>query len=117
MSVTLESLIVNQTSSVTITCEVFGIPVPTVNWTRMSAPSTSLTSTGNIHISETTMGNNITSILTIHQAQWTDMDTYTCTGINNINNLISSPEQDTLRLFVQGERNLRVTQTCHCQYC
>ena len=101
VSVTPVSVIANQSDTVNITCEVFGVPIPSVQWTRGTPPST-INITETVTITETTVGSNTTSVLTIQQVQRTEMDIYTCTGSNGINNLINSPQEASSQLFVQG---------------
>ncbi|XP_019853400.1 PREDICTED: hemicentin-1-like [Amphimedon queenslandica] len=94
------SLILNQTDSAVFTCNIFGIPRPTFNWlngsTLLPFSPSSLYS-----ITNTTDTYNITSVLTIFFTQRTDMGSYTCAASNGIDNLISSPEEDSVELFVQ----------------
>ena len=101
VTITPSSVIVNQSDIVSITCEVFGIPVPSVQWTR-GTPASIVNITETTNITETRDGNNITSVLTIQQVQRSEMDTYTCTGANGVTNLINSPQQASSQLFVQG---------------
>ena len=98
---TPSSVIVNQTGTVTLTCRVFGIPTPTVTWTK-SSTNIPLTTSGTLTISTTTNGNNITSTLTITQITRSDMDTYNCSGSNGRINIINSPEEDSSLVQVQG---------------
>ena len=103
LSVLPSSLVVNQTDTLTFTCEVFGIPTPDIEWSRASSPSDFFTNiTDVITITKTIMGYNITSTFTIHSAERTDMDMYICTGINNITNVINFTESVSVPLFVQG---------------
>ena len=101
VSITPSSVIANQSDTVIITCDVFGIPVPSVQWTR-GTPASTVNITETTTITETRVGNNITSVLTIQQVQRSEMDTYTCAGSNGISNLINSPQQASSQLFVQG---------------
>ena len=108
LSVIPSSLVVNQTDTIVFTCEVFGIPTPEIMWSRGSSSGSSLNNLGNsnVLITNTRMGYNITSTLTIHSARRTDMDMYICTGVNNITNVINSTESVSVPLFVQGSQFL-----------
>lgn len=103
VAISPSALIVNQTEVSVLTCAVFGVPSPNLTWTRASSPNVPLTSTSDLTITETRLGSNVTSVLTIYQTKRTDADTYTCTGNNGITNLIESPESDSTQLMVQGK--------------
>lgn len=98
------SLIVNQTALATFTCTIFGIPTPTFIWTRDSGPTPLVSNPGILEITNVTNGNNITTMLTIISTKRTDMDQYICSATNGIENLIKSPESDSVELFIQGNR-------------
>lgn len=97
------TLVVNQTDIATFTCTIFGIPTPTFMWTRDSDSTPLVTVPGTLEITNVTDGNNITTVLTIISTRRTDMGGYTCSAMNGIENLIDSPESDTVMLFVQGK--------------
>jgi hypothetical protein len=101
VTVTPSTLTVNQSDTVVFTCSIFGIPTPTFVWIN-NTDSTPLSSiSGSLIITNTTVGNNITSNMTILSALRTDMGTYICSAQNNINNLVDAPDQDSVQLFVQ----------------
>ena len=59
--------------------------------------------TGLIDIMETLLPPaTLESVLVFNNGLKTDESVYTCTGINNITNIIQSPEQDNITLLVQG---------------
>ena len=97
-------VIVNQTQTANLTCEVFGIPVPNITWIRNSDGS-SLSNTTDITIITTSAipPASLLSILTFQNATKTDESSYTCVGRNGVSNLIETPENDTIELAVQGE--------------
>ena len=103
VTVTPVSLILNQTATATFTCDIFGIPTPTFIWTRDSDSTPLVNISGIREITDVTDGNNITTTLTIVSTERTDMGGYICSAMNGIENLIESPESDTVELFVQGK--------------
>ena len=59
--------------------------------------------TGLIDIMETLIPPaTLQSVLVFRNGLKTDESVYTCIGINNITNIIQSPEQDNITLLVQG---------------
>ena len=59
--------------------------------------------TGLIDIMETLLPPaTLESVLVFNNGLKTDESVYTCIGINNITNIIQSPEQDNITLLVQG---------------
>lgn len=94
--------VVNQSSSVVLTCVAAGIPIPAITWTKESNTDVALTNISTIQsISTTSQGNTSTSVLVINRAIRTDMDTYTCTGENSLAVQAASTE-----VFVQGKLSL-----------
>ena len=97
-------LIVNHTQTAEFICEVFGIPVPTITWIKVSNGSVLSNGVDDIEITEVivdsfTRVSNLTFLSTVR----TDQSEYTCVGTNGVTNVISSPENDTVSLLVQGE--------------
>ena len=113
--VTPSSVIVNQTSTVTLTCQVFGIPTPNVTWTR-SSTNVPLATSSTLAITSTTTGNNVTSTLIITQITRSDMDAYICSGSNGRNNFINSPEEDSSQVQVQGDQHNCIISTCDTNF-
>lgn len=97
--------VINQTNTTLFTCELFGIPTPTVTWSKtqnrnrviLMEPGT------DPNITTTVNGYNVTSVLLFNSSLHTDEGNYTCKGVNDVVNIIDSPELDTTTLFVQGE--------------
>ena len=102
VSVEPVNLVINQTATVIFTCTIFGIPTPSFTWSKNPDPTPLVNITGILEISSFTEGNNITTVLTIFSTARTDMGEYKCSAINDIENLIVSPESSTATLFVQG---------------
>ena len=90
-----------QNNPLTLICQAFGIPAPTIEWTRSSSNG-SLTTGGTVAITTTTNGNNVTSNLTISSVVKSDTATYTCAGSNGQTNLINSPENASSQVEIQG---------------
>ena len=103
MSVEPSLLTVNQTDTANFTCMIFGIPTPTFVWTNGTDTTPLFNIPGIVTITNVTDGYNITSSLTIISTERTDMNVYTCTAMNGIENLIESPESDSGTLSVQGK--------------
>ena len=75
VNITLTSVDAPVNSTVTLTCVVQSLTIPTVNWTtntNMTLPSTSLVSNNDIH----------NSTLTLEQVTMEYSGEYTCTGEN-----------------------------------
>ena len=96
--------IVNHTQTAEFVCQAFGIPVPTITWIKVSNGSVLSTGVDDIEITKVivdsfTRVSNLTFLSTVR----TDQSEYTCVGSNGITNVISTPENDTVNLLVQGE--------------
>ena len=103
VTVTPEQIIINSTvSSVKFTCYVFGIPSPLVTWIKNRTGEV-LTDVGSIDIDETSTYSSRTSILTISIQGDPDESNYTCITVNNITNVLDTPETATSVLYVQGK--------------
>lgn len=97
--------IVNETNTTSFTCTVFGIPTPVVEWLKLDADSSSVTvlnTTQEINITQVSTGNNVTSVLHFPSPVKTDEAMYMCRGTNNVTNVINSPENSNMTLYVQG---------------
>ena len=105
VSVMPSLVIANQTDLITVVCEMFGIPTPSLMWTfddLSPSPLEMLDNDTFISIITIVNGYNLTSHLTINGVQHTDTGIYTCHGFNGIQNLIESPEEDYFELLIQG---------------
>lgn len=89
--------IVNSSSTpFTFTCQAFGIPPPTITWTKGRA-------NGNNGVDQQTVtGSVTTSTLTFDDPSDLDESNYTCSASNGITNVLSTPEQVTVIFYVQG---------------
>ena len=101
-------VITNLTNTTSLSCQVFGIPAPTIDWLRTD--SMLLSNTSDISISQvaTNNGSNVTSTLLFTRPVRADEGTYVCRGTNNVTNLINSPENDTVTFYVQCEYKARL---------
>lgn len=106
VSVEPSSLILNQSDTAVFYCTIFGIPTPSFTW--INGSNELYTIHGVLTITNVTNGYNITSTLTIHNTQRTDMGKYTCRAENGITNLINSPMEDSVELFVQGITSYKI---------
>ena len=98
-------IIVNESSSYQLLCEVSSLPVSTVSWYFNG--STLLNDTTNTKISsaDTTLDNGLvirTSVLTINNISKELEGDYSCRGNNGVDNIIGTREHDTVFIFVQG---------------
>ena len=97
-------VIVNQTQSASFSCEAFGIPLTTIVWINDSSGSNVTNSTGAITITTTVLPPiTLLSVLTFLNTTRPDQSSYTCVGSNGVSNLIGTPENATVFLFVQGK--------------
>ena len=97
-------LIVNHTQNATFVCEAYGIPIPVITWVKVVNESIVTESSGVIDIMEQIVRINTSeSVLTFLDTVKTDESVYRCEGSNGITNVIGSPENDTVRLLVQGK--------------
>jgi len=97
---------VNQTQPANFTCTVFGIPLPQLTWFKGNS-STAVQQTDLLVITIETFLNStglslVRSQLEFPEALRTDQSSYTCVAINNITNLLSTPENGITRFYVQG---------------
>ena len=97
-------LVVNHTQMAGFACEAFGIPVPSIIWIKVSDGSVLFTAMDDIEITEEIVDSfTRVSNLSFLNTTRTDRSKYTCVGSNGITNIISSPENATVNLLVQGE--------------
>ena len=103
-----EELTVNVTFNATLTCTVFAIPLPIITWIKDVDDSivseepqrdseelrVSITETDSIHMR--------TSVLHFSSTLKSDESSYTCVAVNNITNVIETPENATVDLIIQG---------------
>lgn len=115
-SVTVSNAIitVNQTNSVSFSCEAFGIPPPQLQWLSSKDNSQPLQDTDVLSIQFDSFKNGsnfvlINSTLQIDSAARSDHEAnFTCMGENGVDNYIMSPEFATTELIVQGTWLYRV---------
>ena len=97
---------VNQTQSANFTCTAFGIPLPQLTWFKGNSP-TPVQESEVLVVSVKSFSNRtglslVRSELFFPEALRTDQSSYTCVGINNITNLLESPENRSTVFYVQG---------------
>ena len=95
-------LTVNVTFSATITCTVFAIPLPSIMWIKNGSEVISEEGIGRVIINQTDSGDTRTSVLHFNHTVKADESNYTCVAVNNITNIINTPESGTVNLIVQG---------------
>ena len=115
VTLTPMNITVNESDSVTFMCETFGVPGPQIFWYNSSSPGDvgdsstalqaqpgvlSITSGNRSHFSGFPI---ITSNLTIVSVLKHDETNYTCVAVNNVTNLIGTPESAASSLTVQGQ--------------
>ncbi len=93
----------------------FGIPLPTLTWYDSSNLTKPLIATNETFFIERTFLNEtgliiVESVLVFTRALRTDMSTYTCIAVNNITNILGTPESGNVTLFVQG--NFKTKHFC-----
>lgn len=107
VDVSPNSFTVNQTQPSNFTCTAFGIPLPVLTWygSNLSAP---LVRSNSLYFHDIVFQNEsglslTESTLIFPNALRTDMSSYTCIAVNNIPNLLKTPENDTTILYVQSK--------------
>lgn len=85
-------------------CETFGVPAPNITWFNASSGTevegmVVITPGSRDHFSGFSI---TTSNLTILNAEKEDETNYTCVAVNNVLNLLDTPENATSSLIVQG---------------
>ena len=111
----VSEVVVNQTQTATLSCQAFGIPTPSISWIDESTGSLVTESDGITIITSSPWNVNVStllSVLTFLNATRENQSTYTCVGSNGVSNVIDTPENDTVTLFVQGE----FTNNCFAIY-
>ena len=102
---------VNETFSVSLVCNVSGIPRPNITWYRYQSSPVNKTAVIDddikFNITEShVIGNfnlvSVTSILTILDADKSDEQSYQCVGRNGVKNAIDASSSSTAFLTVQG---------------
>ena len=101
------SFVVNQTQRATFTCMVFGIPIPELTWYNTSDLSVEYLPPEMADVTQHVFVNGsgldiIVSVLQFNRSLRTDQTTYTCVAINNIPNLLGTPEMGSATFYVQG---------------
>lgn len=95
-------LTVNVTFQATLICFVFAIPLPEITWIRDYDQTVVKNEPGRVAISQDDGIHNRTSTLFFTNTLKSDESTYTCIAINNITNVINTPENATVNLIIQG---------------
>ena len=102
---------VNETFSVSLTCNVSGIPRPNITWYRyqLSPENKAAVIDDDVKFDITeshVIGDfnlvSVTSILTVLDADKSDEQFYQCDGMNGVPNVIDAPSSSTAFLTVQG---------------
>ena len=85
----MTDLLENETNPITFTCQATGEPLPTISWYFNGVMINAL-NTSDYNISNTVSGVVVESLLTIFNAQSSDVGTYTCHAENVIGSDSSS---------------------------
>ena len=97
---------INQTQYANFTCTAFGIPIPQLTWFKGDSTSavqqTNLLMVTNEVFTNTTGLGHVRSQLIFPMALRTDQSSYTCVAVNNITNLLTTPENGTTQFYIQG---------------
>ena len=106
-TVTPSQIIVNSTavSSITFTCYSFGIPPPSLRWIKEKGGAL-LMSLGPTQILGSSTDSSSTLVLTLFRPSDVDESNYTCIAVNNVTNVLETPEDDVGELYVQGRGNI-----------
>ena len=104
--------VVNESQNVNMTCVVFGLPKPTVTWSRFDSNNLTITAMGNskFTVYETSVvpvtgGVMVNSILEINNINGTDTGNYTCSSVNYAHGTDSpaNVDQESFHVLVQSE--------------
>ena len=76
-------LLVNETNEITFSCQAVGEPVPDISW-YFNAVMINVSDASKYNNSDTVNGTVVNSLLTIMNAQSSDVGTYTCYAENII---------------------------------
>ena len=103
-------LTVNVTFTATLTCTVFAIPLPVITWIKDKDGSVIEYTPGgggggdtsSITITEIDYIHVRVSILNFTSTVKPDESMYTCVAVNNITNVLSTPQNGTVMLRIQG---------------
>lgn len=106
------------TFQATLVCFVFAIPLPEITWIRDYDQKIVKNELGRVAITQEDGFHNRTSTLFFMETLKSDESTYTCVAVNNITNVIGTPENATVNLIIQGTH----TVTCSsfhspCMHC
>ena len=113
VSLSPQSVTINQTGFTSFLCRAFGIPIPTLEWFYNGTAQPIVNST---HYSIFNMvevnGSNLsiaTSMLQVTDAVRSSHEgSYVCHATNNVNNLINTPENQSAFLTIQGKFNSEI---------
>ena len=108
------TFVVNQTQRATFTCRVFGIPIPELTWYNTSDLTIDYLPPEMAEVTQQVFVNGsgldiIVSVLRFNRSLRTDQTTYTCVAVNNISNLLGTPEMGSANFYVQGFSLLKLT--------
>lgn len=118
----------NESDSVSFVCESFGVPAPQLLWYNTSSAGVVGDSSAALQelpgVVEITSGTRshfsgfpiITSTLTIVRVLKHDETNYTCVAVNNVLNLLGTPENASSSLTVQGIPQECVNKDCLCLF-
>ena len=102
VSVSREQVAARELTSVVLNCSGFGVPPPMLSWARRDGREVE----GRI-VQRSVRGGDgrERKVLELHLENITSSDggDLTCSGRNNVTNLISAPEEATVTLIVLGE--------------
>ena len=94
------------TFTATITCSVFAIPLPHITWINNTNESIAVGGggggTNRITITETDYTHVRVSVLNFTSTVKSDESVYTCMAVNNISNVLDTPEATAVMLRIQG---------------
>ena len=95
-------------NSYTVECTAEGFPTPSIQWYHNN---TMITNSSNRYIVETTSMNNITSILRVIMADFTDSGMYHCEANSSV--FVDNVKSDMMNISVVGEYGLVL---CHMYF-
>ena len=96
-------VVVNYSQMASFTCRAFGNPIPSLRWVKKAGGNVLVNATDTVKITEGMIAPfMLESILTFSNTTKTDESMYWCEGSNGVTNVIDSPEEADVILYVDG---------------
>ena len=102
-------VLVNYSQMANFTCQAFGIPLPSLRWVKEADGNAPVNITDAVNITERNIPPfTVESVLTFSNTTKANESLYLCEGTNGVTNIIGSPEEANVTLFVDGMQKLKL---------